>query len=152
MSSSRSSPSRGTPTLPESQIRAVVFDTDVASRSFKGRLPTALAARLVGKQPMVTFVTVGELTQWTRLRRWGPRNRAMLEDWLADKPVIPGGKSIAAVWGELSAAATQRGRPRPVNDTWIAACCIAYGLPLATLNVKDFTDFAEHDGLALIRP
>ena len=99
----------------------------------------------------MTFVTVGELTQWTRLRRWGPRNRAMLEDWLADKPVISGGKSIAAVWGELSAAATQRGRPRPVNDTWIAACCIAYGLPLVTLNIKDFTDFAEHDGLALLR-
>jgi toxin FitB len=152
MSSSRSSPSRGTPTLPESQIAAVVYDTDVASRSFRGRLPAALAARLAGKQPLVTFVTVGELIQWTRLRRWGPRNRAMLEDWLADKPVIPGGKSIASVWGELSAAATQRGRPRPVNDTWIAACCIAYGLPLATLNIKDFTDFAEHDGLALLRP
>jgi predicted nucleic acid-binding protein len=152
MSSSRSSPSRGTPTLPESQIAAVVYDTDVASRSFRGRLPAALAPRLAGKQPLVTFVTVGELIQWTRLRRWGPRNRAMLEDWLADKPVIPGGKSIASVWGELSAAATQRGRPRPVNDTWIAACCIAYGLPLATLNIKDFTDFAEHDGLALLRP
>jgi predicted nucleic acid-binding protein len=138
--------------LPESQLQAVVYDTDVASRSFKGRLPTALATRLVGRQPLVTFVTVGELTQWTRLRRWGPRNRAMLDDWLADKPVIAGGKSIAAVWGELSAAATQRGRPRPVNDTWIAACCIAYRLPLATLNVKDFADFAEHDGLALLRP
>lgn len=24
--------------------------------------------------------------------------------------------------------------PRPVNDTWVAACCIAYDLPLATLN------------------
>lgn len=151
-SSSPSSLSRGTLTLPESQAGAVVYDTDVASRSFKGRLPPALAARLVGRQPLVTFVTVGELTQWTRLRRWGPRNRAMLEDWLADKPVIPGGKSVAAVWGELSAAATQRGRPRPVNDTWIAACCIAYGLPLATLNIKDFTDFAEHDGLTLLRP
>jgi hypothetical protein len=90
MSSSRSSPSRGTPTLPESSARAVVYDTDVSSRSFKGRLPAALAARLVGKQPVVTLVTVGELTQWTRLRRWGPRNRGMLEDWLADKPVIPG--------------------------------------------------------------
>lgn len=145
------SPSRGTPTLPDSQVQAAVYDTDVASRSFKGRLPASLAARLVGRQPLVTFVTVGELTQWTRLRRWGPRNRAMLEDWLADKPVIPGGKSIAAVWGELSAAATQRGRPRPVNDTWIAACCIAYGLPLATLNVKDFNDFAEHDGLMLLQ-
>ncbi|HUK72710.1 MAG TPA: hypothetical protein VLW50_28790 [Streptosporangiaceae bacterium] len=135
--------------MPESQVQAVVYDTDVASRSFKGRLLAGLAARLAGRQPLVTFVTVGELTQWTRLRRWGPRNRAMLEDWLADKPVIPGGKSIAGVWGELSAAATQRGRPRPVNDTWAAACCIAYGLPLARLNVKDFTDFAEHNGLAL---
>ena len=151
-SSSLLSPSRGTPTLPDLQVQAAVYDTDVASRSFKGRLPAALAARLVGRQPLVTFVTVGELTQWTRLRRWGPRNRAMLDDWLADKPVIPGGKSIAAMWGELSAAATQRGRPRPVNDTWIAACCIAYGLPLATLNVKDFADFVEHDGLALLRP
>ena len=28
------------------------------------------------------------------------------------------------------AGATQRGRPRPVNDTWVAACCLAYGLPL----------------------
>jgi predicted nucleic acid-binding protein len=63
--------------------------------------------------------------------------------------VIPGGKSTAAVWGELSPTATKRGRPRPVNDTWIAACCIAYRRPLATLNVKDF---AEHDGLALLRP
>lgn len=75
MISSLSSPGRGPPTLPESQVRAVVYDTDVVSRSFKGRLPEALAARLVGKQPMVTFVTAGELKQWTTLRRWGPRNR-----------------------------------------------------------------------------
>lgn len=151
-SSSRSSESHATPTLPERQTRAVVLDTDVASRSFNGRLPAALAARLAGKQPLITFVTVGELTQWTRLRHWGPRNRAMIEQWLADKPVIAGGKSIGAIWGELSAAATQRGRPRPVNDTWVAACCLAYDLPLATLNVKDFADFAEYDSLSLIRP
>ncbi len=126
-----------------------MLDTDVASRSFKGRLPDALAARLVGHQPLLTFVTVGELTQWTKLRNWGPRNRSMLDQWLADKPVIPGAKSIAVIWGELSAAATMRGRPRPVNDTWIAACCLAYDLPLATMNIKDFADFAGHDGLTL---
>lgn len=129
----------------------MVLDTDVASRSFKGRVPPALGARLTGAQPLVTFVTVGELIQWTRLRRWGPRNRAMLDAWLSGKPVITGGKSVAAIWGDLSAAATQRGRPRPVNDTWIAACCLAYDLPLATLNIKDFADFAEYDGLSLIR-
>lgn len=49
--------------------------------------------------------------------------------------------------GRLSAAAIQRGRARPANDTWIAACAPAYGLPLATLNIKDF---AEHEGLRLI--
>jgi predicted nucleic acid-binding protein len=41
-------------------------------------------------------------------------------------------------------------RPRPANDTWIAACCLVRELPLATLNIKDFTDFTEHEGLVLI--
>ena len=98
----------------------------------------------------MSFVTVGELAQWTRLRNWGPRSRTSLEDWLADKPVIAGSKAVARMWGELSASATKRGRPRPVNDTWIAACCLAYDLPLATMNLKDFADFADHDGLTLI--
>jgi toxin FitB len=150
MSSSPSSPGHATPTLPEHAAPAVVLDTDVASRSFRGRLPAPLAARIAGRQPVLTFVTIGELTQWTRLRHWGPRNLESLESWLADKPVLPAARSIAVTWGELSATATQRGRPRPVNDTWVAACCLAYGLPLATLNIKDFADFAEHDGLTLV--
>jgi toxin FitB len=66
--------------------------------------------------------------------------------------VIPGSKAVAGIWGELSAAAIQRGRARPVNDTWVAACCLAYQLPLATLNLKDFKDFAEHHGLRLLEP
>lgn len=129
----------------------MVLDTDVASRSFKGQLPLALAARLAGRQPLLTFVTIGELTQWTRIRQWGPRRITSLDAWLADKPVIPAARTIAETWGRIAAAATLRGRARPVNDTWIAACCLAYGLPLATLNTRDFADFAEHDGLVLVR-
>jgi len=30
------------------------------------------------------------------------------------------------------------------------AYCLAYGLPLATLNTKDFEDFAEHRGVVQI--
>jgi predicted nucleic acid-binding protein len=59
-------------------------------------------------------------------------------------------REVARTWGWLSARGHQRGRPRPTNDMWIAACCLAAGLPLATLNVKDFADFAEYDGLRLI--
>ena len=132
-----------------------MLDTDVASRLFRERLAPRLAARLVGKQPILTFVTAGELAQWTKLRHWGPRNLAMPGSWLADKPVISGSKAVAGIWGELSAAAIQRGRARPVNDTWVAACCLAYQLPLATFNLKDFKDFkdfAGHHGLRLPGP
>ena len=41
--------------------------------------------------------------------------------------------------------------PARSNDTWIVACCLVADLPLATLYLKDFEDFAEHDGLQLIR-
>src|SRR5262249_55250194 len=92
----------------------------------------------------------GKLTQWTKIRAGGPRSLAQMDDWLADKPVIPAARAAAGDLGRISAAATRRGRPRPVNDSWVAACCLAYGLPLATLNIKDYADFAEHDGLALI--
>jgi predicted nucleic acid-binding protein len=59
-------------------------------------------------------------------------------------------EAVAGKWGQLQARAQRRGRPRPHNDTWIAACCLVDELPLATLNTKDFADFAEHDGLTLI--
>jgi predicted nucleic acid-binding protein len=38
----------------------------------------------------------------------------------------------------------------PQNDTWIAACCLVEGLPLATRNVRDYVGFAEYDGLVLV--
>ena len=42
------------------------------------------------------------------------------------------------------------GRPRPRNDTWIAACCLRYQVPLVRLNTADFWDFATHHGLVLL--
>ena len=52
--------------------------------------------------------------------------------------------------GEIQAHARLRGRPRPVSDSWIAACCIAREVPLATFNIKDYADFVEHEGLDLV--
>jgi predicted nucleic acid-binding protein len=57
---------------------------------------------------------------------------------------------VAQTWGAIAAAAQLRGRRRPQHDTWIAACCIKSGLPLVTLNRRDFVDFAEHDGLVIL--
>lgn len=129
----------------------VVLDTDVASLIIKERLPATLAAKLTGRQDAITFVTFGELTKWSVMRNWGAPRRVALERWLADRTPIPVTDDVARTWGEISGYAEKRGRPRPVNDTWIAACCLTFGLPLATLNVSDFQDFAEYEGLALIK-
>ncbi len=114
--------------------------------------PVTCPNRLIGKEPCITFVTLGELTQWAELRQWGQSNRDALESWLGGVIVLPYSEDVARTWGRISAAAIQRGRAKPANDTWIAACALSYGLPLATLNTKDFEDFAEHEGLSLIIP
>jgi len=131
-------------------VQPVVLDTDVASLLHKKRLPDPIGARLIGRRPLVTFVTLGELTKWAQVRGWGTTSRQALADWLSVVPVLPGDEAVAVTWGHLSAAAVLRGRPRPMNDMWIAACCLTHDLPLATLNVKDFRDFVDHHGLRLL--
>lgn len=131
-------------------MQPVILDTDVASLTHKRKLSGPLAGRLIGRRPLITFVTFGELTQWAEIRRWGARSRQELADWLSGIPILPGDESVAANWGRLSAASVQRGRPRPINDMWIAACCLTYDLPLATLNLKDYEDFKTHHGLRIL--
>jgi predicted nucleic acid-binding protein len=130
-------------------VSVVVLDTDVASSMLRRRTPEAVAARLAGHVAAVTFVTVGELAKWTLVRHWGPRNVATMHEFLTHLLVLPYDRRVAARWGELQAGGQLRGRPRPVNDSWIAACCLVRDLPLATFNIKDFEDSAEYDGLTL---
>lgn len=117
-------------------MQPVILDTDVASLTHKRKLTGPVAGRLIGRRPLITFVTLGELTKWMEIRHWGAQSRQALADWLSGIPVLPGDEPVAAMWGRLSAVAIQRGRSRPVNDMWIAACCSTYDLPLATLNLK----------------
>lgn len=131
-------------------MNPIVLDTDVASLLHRRGLAGPLAARLVGREPLITFVTFGELTKWAEIRDWGEQRRGELAAWLAAMAVIPGDEAIAATWGRLSAAAIKRGRPRPVNDMWVAACCLTHDLPLATLNLKDYEDFRQHHGLRVL--
>lgn len=131
-------------------MEPVVLDSDVASLAFRSRLAPTLTARLAGRVLCVSFVTVAEMTVWAEVRHWGQRNRTALDEWLDSLVRLPYDDAVARTWGRLQAAAIGRGRTRPANDTWIAACCLAHGLPLATRNLKDFTDFVDYDGLRLV--
>jgi predicted nucleic acid-binding protein len=130
----------------------IVVDTDVASNLIKNTLDPAFRAELAPHEAAITFVTVGELTQWTLLRDLGARRRSELQAYIATRVKIPGGSDVGRKWGGITAYAQRRGRPRPINDSWIAACCLTYDLPLATLNTTDFDDYAQHEGLQLISP
>ncbi len=128
----------------------VVVDTDVASTLLRRRTPDSVARHLAGRAIAVTFVTYGELTKWTLVRHWGPRSLDTMRTFLAALVVLPYGQRVATRLGEIQAYAQLRGRPRSANDSWIAACCLVRGLPLVTFNIKDYADFAEHEGLELV--
>ena len=61
-----------------------------------------------------------------------------------------GTRNAGIIWRAVPREHIQRGRPRPVNDMWVAACCLAHGIPLATLNLKDYEDFNQHHGLRIL--
>lgn len=129
----------------------VVLDTDVASTLYKAqRLPSAFIEDMAGLQTAVTFATIGEMTAWAVYYKWGPKAQKDLQRWLSTHHKIGVGGSVAECWGHLAAAERDRGRSVKENDTWIAACCIGEGLPLATLNRRDFVGFVSHHGLSLV--
>ena len=122
---------------------AVVADTDVVSHLMRGTLADALAARLRERTLLVTFITVGELFRGATHARWGQRRTAALADWVSRVPVMQGSEDVARRWGRLTGAALRSGRPLPANDAWVAACCLAKGLPLATLNLRHYGHIAD---------
>jgi predicted nucleic acid-binding protein len=131
-------------------VATVVLDTDAASRLYRDHVDPQMTRLLVGHSFSLTFVTVAELYLWAEVRSWGERRRHDLEAWLDEVPVLPYGATVARTWGRLGAGSRRRGRPRPINDMWIAACCIASKVPLLTFNTRDFEDFATHDDLLLV--
>lgn len=108
-----------------------------------------MAGSLLGHTLGVTSVTVADMARWADKRQWGTRKRTQLTDWLGRCPVLPYAVEVSWRWGTLVAAAEGRGHPRPVNDTWVIACCRVAELPLDTLDTQDFIDYAAYDDLRL---
>ena len=131
-------------------VRTVVLDTDVSSLITERQLLARLGALLTDRLFSIAFVRVAELRYWVESRPMSRQRLAELTAWKRDVVKLPGDLESAEVWGQLSAAARLRGRPRPQNDMWITASCISRGLPLSTRKVRDFADFAEHHGLVLV--
>ena len=131
---------RGVRSLPRRSLRLpprrprvslVVVDTDVASTLLRRRASDTLARQTRRPHHRDHLRHLRRADQWTFVRQWGPRSLDTMRTFLAALVVLPYDQRVATSWGEIQAHAQLRGRPRPINDSWIAACCLARELPLA---------------------
>ncbi len=134
-----------------------LLDTNALSEAPKPQPDSGFIAWLMTANDESLFtscLSLGEIKKGIELVTGGAR-RKQLDGWLEKVVVDFGGRvvdvnqEVALLWGQLMAAAQQKGKPPPVIDTLIAAQCIHNQLTLITRNVKDFKQFA---GLEVLCP
>jgi len=118
-------------------VDPTVLDTDVASLLHRGTLAGPLATRLIGREPLITFVTFGELAKWAEIRNWGQRRREELTSWLSRIAVLPGDEAVAAweaEWCDLLAALRRAADTElTVRQREVFVAIVLNGVPLDTL-------------------
>jgi tRNA(fMet)-specific endonuclease VapC len=80
----------------------------------------------------IPFFVIGEMMVGFYYTAPPEAARKDFESFLSDVKILECNRSVADKYGEIFAALRRNGTMIPVNDIWIAACCIVADLPLAT--------------------
>lgn len=114
-----------------------VLDTNIVSYLFKRHsLARLYRQHLVGHIPVISFMSIAELEEWTIARKWGATRRTALERFLTQYYVLHSEQAICREWGRIRIE--RRRQPISTADAWIAAMALAYGADLVTHNPDDF--------------
>lgn len=109
----------------------------------------SIASDALPDELAVSVITIGELRAGVVVARdpaVTARRLKTLEVALGLDPV-PIDDAVASAWAGLRVWLRDHHRTMGVNDSWIAATAIDYGLPIVTQD----SDFDEIDGLTTIR-
>jgi toxin FitB len=131
------------PSQTEEQAQAVVLvDTCVLSYITKPTDPRCEIYRkhLEGRTVALSFITIGEIFAGWKKKSVGEKRRAETEERMKVALVLPFNQMVCKQYAEICSLKTATGSDRNMeqNDKWIAACALAYGLPLVTHNIKHF--------------
>jgi toxin FitB len=121
-----------------------LLDTDVICQPAKRRGDPKIVAWLEQEKDRcyTSAVVVAQLAYWVRTKEG--RQRDALQAWLSRLMDAMHGRihgfnvSVAHVWAEQERLLDKAGRRMPVEDSYIAATAIRYGLTVVTGNDKDF--------------
>ena len=151
----------------------MVVDTNLISLMVKlkhGRLKKDEAraqwyeAHLKGQDMVRAFPTEAELQVWLQRLPQDQRKTEYargIQEVLDQTGLIDGTEVVAHQWARIMSAGEaaarlhvrEAGNPKreaQLNDTWIAACALAHGLPLVTDNGKDFAWMQGPLGLTMV--
>lgn len=140
------------------RIHAVLLDTNIFSQLFVTSPNHSAAAQeqveswrteLAGATALISFQTRAEVLQGAYAAHWGETRLRTLRQILDSTPTIPADTKVIETMARLFAAARAAGCPIQdkihTAERWMAACAIAYDLPLFS---TDYI-FREVPGLRL---
>lgn len=127
----------------------VLLDTDVFSYLLRDTSERAERYRphVRDRVVAVSFVTVGEVYSGLFKSGFQAARVHAFEARLAKVLVLPNSTEMCRAYGRLVLARTPQGSARTlsVNDRWIAATAIFYGLRLVTNNARHFRGLSGLD-------
>ncbi|MGE5602815.1 MAG: PIN domain-containing protein [Nitrososphaerales archaeon] len=121
---------------------AILIDTSILIAIERGQLD--LAASTAGREDMEIFLSVIGASELLRGAyraadaAMRARRLAFVEGLLARFPLAEIDLEVARAHAELWSTLAQKGQIIGMNDSWIAATCIARDLTLATANLREF--------------
>lgn len=111
---------------------SVALDTSSAIAVLSGQASDLLSRSI--EQFLLPVPVVGELRYGALNSRRVAENLTSVERLVTNCQVLNITVETAVVYANLRCSLKEKGKPIPENDLWIAALCIEYGVPLATLD------------------
>lgn len=112
----------------------LVIDTNIYCDFAEGIPQTVDILATMGQQLYMPSIVIGELSYGFLKGRRRITNEQKLDEiiQLLEIEIIDITRSVASKYGLIYLALVEKGRKIPINDVWIAACCMEVGGTLLT--------------------
>jgi len=131
-----------------------LLDADVLSQPAKRHRDARVIERLHQERDhcYTSSIVIAQLAYWVYTKQGGQREA--LQEWLTRLIEAMQGRirgfnvSVAKIWADLQHQLDQAGQRMPIEDSYIAATALRYGLTIVTGNDRHF----RRPGLKIFNP